>query len=115
MKQNRSESPEATLANRVRNEGVVFLGVSCSVVETPVRGGAGIDLVLYEDGDTSGNPVAIATKRFPGVQLGPRETLVKDYSENEGMLEALVEARIVRDTGRVVPSGYVHLHIVEVL
>ena len=40
-------------------------------------------------------------------------TFVKDYSENEGMLKALVDAQVVVDTGIKAPSGYVEVTVVE--
>ena len=40
-------------------------------------------------------------------------TFVKDYSENEGMLKALVDAQVVVDTGIKAPSGYVEVPVVE--
>ena len=39
------------------------------------------------------------------------EVLVKDYSENQGMLKFLTENNIVTWTGRTVASGYVELYI----
>ena len=39
---------------------------------------------------------------------------MKDYSENAGMLDALVAAGVVAPAGRAVPSGYVELHVVRV-
>lgn len=59
--------------------------------------------------------VAVATANVPGAPLGPREALIKDYSENEGMLAALVAAGIVRDTGRRVASGFIELPVVEIV
>lgn len=40
---------------------------------------------------------------------------VKDYSENEGMLACLVDAQIVRPTGRVLSLPYGHLHEARIL
>lgn len=34
---------------------------------------------------------------------------IKDYSENEGLLDALVEADIVMPTGKTYPSGFTEL------
>jgi sulfate adenylyltransferase subunit 1 (EFTu-like GTPase family) len=39
------------------------------------------------------------------------EVLVKDYSENEGMLKFLIENNIVTWTGRTVASGFIELYI----
>lgn len=54
-----------------------------------------------------GEPVATATVNIPEADLADGEILVKDYSENEGMLAFLEENGLVEDTGRVISSGYV--------
>jgi hypothetical protein len=52
-------------------------------------------------------PYAVATVNLPDVVLGQNELLVKDYSENEGMLNFLVENCIVYPTSRGVQSQHV--------
>lgn len=42
--------------------------------------------------------IAMATVSFPDEFLGDDEIFVKDYSENEGMTEALIEANIIYKT-----------------
>lgn len=39
--------------------------------------------------------MAVATVNAPTIDIGERNVLVKSYSENRGMLEALMEAGIV--------------------
>lgn len=46
------------------------------------------------DGD-SGEPIATATVNLPAVELAENEVVVKDYSENQGMYVALLDAGIV--------------------
>jgi len=55
------------------------------------------------DGD--GFPYSRATVNVPEAQIEPGEMLIKDWSENAGMLDALVEAGVVEDTGCTVPTG----------
>ncbi len=55
--------------------------------------------------------VARATANQPGVTLPPGELLIKDYSENKGMLAALIEAGVVSDTGKRIQSEYAELVI----
>ena len=62
------------------------------------------------DSETSA-PIATATVNMPDEYLAETEVLIKDYSENEGMLAALVEAGIVTDTGQKVNSGFVQIPI----
>lgn len=81
---------------------------------------------VHNDGTTSltltdvhtGEPVASPTyparPLLPGA-LKPGFILLKDYSENEGMLEALVSQGVVEDMKLPVPSGYVNLWLCKVL
>ena len=77
----------------------------------------------YFDGHTAimlvdannGEEVAMATVNVPEVQLKAHHILIKDYSENAGMLEALSEAGIVKPTGEFVHSGYVAIPVCELL
>jgi hypothetical protein len=52
-------------------------------------------------------PMGTATVNIPSEPLDDYEVIIKSYSENEGMLEALVSAGIVKETGRYVTTGYV--------
>lgn len=66
-----------------------------------------IQLIDAEDGE----PYATATVNVPDVLLLDNEVLVKDYSENEGMLDFLVRNNIVTPTQNGVQSGFVWLPI----
>lgn len=58
-------------------------------------------------------PVATATVNLPAVKLGPNQVAIKSYAENEGLLEALVAAGVVKPTGDKVRSGFVEVPICE--
>jgi hypothetical protein len=45
------------------------------------------------------------------VMMQPDEILIKDYSENEGMLDLLIKEGVVTDTGHRVQSGFVEIPI----
>ena len=97
-----------------RPERVVFSGQRCRVLQTDYPNG-GIALRLFDDNDER-MPFATATVCVPGSGIHQSEqALVRDSEECEGMLEALVTARIVRPTGRRVKSGFIELHVVDVL
>ena len=55
----------------------------------------------------SGDEWYVATVNLPDVELGQDEVIIKDYSENEGIFKALVDAGVIVDTGKRVKSGYV--------
>lgn len=56
-----------------------------------------------------GEPIAVATVNLPDEHLGENEVFIKDYSENEGMLNSLMEAGIVSAPIDMVQSGFVQI------
>lgn len=91
---------------------VRFLGEMCDV-----------HISQYEDGGApaiwlttrEGEPMAKATCNLSEERLDDGEVFIKDWSENSGMLAALVNARIVEDTGRRVRSGFVEVPVARLL
>lgn len=66
---------------------------------------AGNTAILLEDNIT-GEPIATATINLPNAEpLPPNHVYIKDCSENEGMTKALIDAGVVRFTGKNVPYG----------
>lgn len=70
--------------------------------------------ICLEDIET-GEPYGMATVNIPDIPLKSTEVLIKDYSENAGMFEALERAGIVRYSGRCVRSGFVEIPVCELL
>lgn len=68
---------------------------------------------LIDAGDFS--PVATATVNLPEVELADDEVIIKDYSENEGMLEALMEAGLVSAPVRHAEAGFVTVPVCKFL
>jgi hypothetical protein len=62
-----------------------------------------------------GSPVLIASISVPEIALGKHELIIKDYSENEGVLSFLVENNIIRLLGRHIATGLITAEIVELL
>ena len=54
-----------------------------------------------------GEPLATLTVNIPGVSLNPGEVIIKDYSENEGVLKDLIEMGIVEKEYSRFPYGWV--------
>jgi hypothetical protein len=84
---------------------VTFQGFR-AIADTAGRYGNGriaIQLVDAEDG----LPVAKASVNVPDANLAPDEIAIKDYFENEGMLDALLEAGVVEAPHRRISAGYV--------
>lgn len=55
------------------------------------------------------SPVAVATVNLPDIALASDFIFVKDWAQNEGMMEALVQAGLVKDIGLTTPSGHVQV------
>lgn len=59
-----------------------------------------------------GEPIATATVNIPLAPLQHEQTLIKSWSENEGMLEWLYTHGLVEPTGQFVESGFVSADVV---
>ena len=70
-------------------------------------------LALIDINDHS--PIAVATVNIPEVKLKTDEVIIKDYSENEGMLEFLVDNNIVSKPTGFIEIGYVIAHVCKLL
>ena len=70
---------------------------------------------LEEMGMQPGDEYTVVTVNLPNVELQDNEICVKNYTENEGLFEQLIEQKILRDTGRKVKTGFVSIPIAELL
>lgn len=60
-----------------------------------------------------GDPIAKATVNLPDIDLKDDEIIIKNYSENEGMLETLQKFGYISDSIKEVSSGFCHFNIVK--
>ena len=85
---------------------IKFKKYNCEVqIEKYAQGSHVIVLVDAHDG----SPVAVATVNIDG--LGPNEIAIKDYSENDGMYQALLNAKVIKPMHREVEQGFVTLPV----
>lgn len=63
----------------------------------------------------TGEQIAVATVNVPERSLQDDEVIIKDFSENEGMLPALIDAGIVEPTGLTVQTGWTESPICKLL
>lgn len=75
------------------------------------NGRIAIELVETETGE----PYATASVNLPAYNIGKDEIAIKDHSENEEMVQALMEAGIVSKPVGYVDSGYVRIPICKLL
>lgn len=92
---------------------VAFAGRRCKVRFSTYIFGGRTAIQLFDD--ETGELVCTATANVLDEPLGHNEVLIKNYSENEGVLGALVRAGVVEDTGRRVASGFVTLPVCRLL
>lgn len=99
---------------------VNFLGCDCEVVKHKYNNGrTALELVIAKDDEErdlfKGEPMTMATVNIPMANLEADEVVIKDYSENEGVLEALVKAGVVKDTGKIIATGFVTCPVCKLL
>lgn len=64
---------------------------------------------------TFGEDLLVATVNLPDESLEEGETVIKDYSENAGILAFLVENKIVSKPVRTVSAGFASVSVVKLL
>lgn len=61
----------------------------------------------------TGEPLLTATVNIPAVILNPDQVLIKDYSENTGILDELIRLNIVSQPEFYVTSGFVDIPVCQ--
>ena len=59
--------------------------------------------------------IATASVNLSGIRLEKDEVMIKDYSENEGMLKTLVNAKIIGEPITHIQSGFVLIPVCKIL
>jgi hypothetical protein len=62
-----------------------------------------------------GCPIVMATVNLPDAVIAKDEVAIKNYSENDGILQELIEQGVVSAPIRFEPSGFVDIPICKVL
>lgn len=65
--------------------------------------------------DEEQGPLLTATVNVPYLELKDDEVIVKDYSENEGILQSMIDNGIVSEPIDTVPLGFVEGHVCKFL
>ena len=96
-------------------EKVKFKGWVCDVVLSTYAVDQSNALLLL-DSDTS-ERIATATVNLSGYGVNLKGDLIpiKNYSENEGMLQTLLDAGVIGDPIRTVHTGHTEIPIVKLL
>jgi len=91
---------------------IQFLGYNCKVTFGYYKD-ENLAIMLI-DAETK-EPIADATSNLPTFPLKSYEVLIKNYSENEGILQALIDGGIIEDTGIAISTGFVKLNLCNLL
>lgn len=65
--------------------------------------------------DEYGNPLINVTKFLIENIFGEDKILIKNYSENEGILECLIDKGIIKHTGKIIAIRNIELHVCDLL
>lgn len=87
---------------------VNFLEWRCHAVMERYADGGGLSLRLIDAEDQSS--IARATVNLHDQESSDDEVFIKNYSENAGVLDALIAADLLTDTGRTVRSEHATLN-----
>jgi hypothetical protein len=83
-----------------------WAGKSCAA-DFPRYNNGRIGIILLHKGEDW----AVASVNLVAERMEDDEVAIKDYSENEGMLDALIAAGVVQAPHRFADSGYVRIPI----
>lgn len=91
------------------NGPIDFAGFTCLLYKTTYTTNGTTALVLLDLYD--GSLVLTVTANVTGASVHclEDEVLVKDHSENEGIMDVLVDAGYLERTGKDIPSGFAYL------
>jgi hypothetical protein len=85
----------------------------CRLVMEQYSDGGGPSLRLVDADD--GSSIARVTSKLSEFNPQEDELLIKNYSENEGVLAALVDAGVLTDTGVTVRTEFAELSIARLI
>jgi hypothetical protein len=72
-------------------------------------------IALMAIDNEDGTPVATLTVCMVNENVNDGEVIIKSYSENEGMLEQLIEQKIVSEPLRIIRTGFVIVYVCKLL
>ena len=91
------------------NPTIFFGGFTCELqLDYYPNGNKSIRLIDTRDG----SPVAKATTAVKGVKLPANQAMIKNYTENTGMLKALQDSEVVGRIVDTIQSGFVDIPVV---
>ncbi len=74
-----------------------------------------LDLMQFDPVIGNFEPFMTATKEVENADITEDEVVIKNYSENLGILQALIKAEIISKSHESVSSGFVKLNICQLI
>lgn len=93
------------------NKIISFKGYLCTIHKFRYSNN-NLALMLRDAND--GSPITKATINIPQAELKVDEVIIKDYAENEGLLDVLVKEGIVESPHDFYQAGYVKVPICKI-
>lgn len=75
------------------------------------NGRKAIELIDAKNGES----VLVATINVPEVQINDDEVIIKNYSENEGILEALIKSNVISSPIKTIQTGFITAPICKLI
>ena len=86
----------------MKNYSVTFMGVPCNIEFDQYRNNNRTSMQLFEE--STGEPFMTASVNMPDVYLSDDMICIKNYSENEGILNTLIDAHILLPLDLIQPG-----------
>jgi hypothetical protein len=96
-----------------QNQKIKFQDWNCLLEFGEYQNNGRTAITLIDEND--GSPITTATINLPNVSLNDDEVIIKDYSENEGILNILLINGVVELTGKSVDTGFVNCEICKLI
>ena len=69
-------------------------------------------LIILESHD---EPLMKASCTIPEYPIADNQVLIKNWSENEGIFQELVRHKIIKFTGKKIPTDFVYAHLCDII
>ncbi len=103
-----------TAKNKIKPKEIVvkFNGLICTVDFRNYENGR---IAIWLTVKRTGEDAAVATVNIPNFPLKDDEVIIKNYSENEGILDVLIQAGVVSESFDKADSGYISADVCKLL
>ncbi len=97
---------------RKKSNPIKFLGYNCNVEFGEYSNGrVAIEIIIKKTGE----PMTVASLNLIHHHLEVDEVAIKNYSENEGVLEALIAANIISQPVRFISTGFIQAPVCKII